>query len=42
MKDRKEQAYVAPSIEVMFIDVEQSIMAGSVEKIGDTLEELDW
>jgi hypothetical protein len=42
MKDRKEQAYITPCMEVITIEVEQSILAASIEEIGDTLEDLDW
>ena len=42
MKERKEQAYITPSMEVITIEVEQSILAASIEEIGDTLEDLDW
>jgi hypothetical protein len=42
MKERKEQAYIAPYMEVISIEVEQVILAASTENIGVTLEELDW
>lgn len=42
MKIRKEQTYIAPSMEVISIEVEQVILAASTEKIGDTLPDIDW
>jgi hypothetical protein len=42
MKERNEQTYIAPAMEVISMEVEQSIMAASIEKIGDTLPEIDW
>ena len=42
MKVSKEQTYIAPTMEVISIDVEQVILAASTENIGDTLEEIDW
>ena len=44
MKVRKEQTYVAPSMEVILIEAEQVILNGSndIENIGDTLPDKDW
>lgn len=42
MKERKEQAYIAPSMEVISLEIEQNILTASTEKIGDTLDEIDW
>ena len=42
MKVRKEQAYIAPYMEVITIEVEQSVLAASTEQIGDTLPDIDW
>ena len=44
MKVRKEQTYIAPSMEVISIEVEQVILNGSndIENIGDKLPETDW
>ena len=42
MKERKEQAYITPFMEVISIEVEQSVLAASTENIGDTLEDMDW
>ena len=44
MKVRKEQTYVAPSMEVISIEAEQVILNGSnyIENIGDTLPDEDW
>lgn len=42
MNQRKEQTYIAPEIEVMIIEVEQSIMGASLEGLGETLPEQDW
>ena len=41
MKDGK-QTYIAPEMEVVLIEVEQSIMTASIEDIGDILPEMDW
>lgn len=47
MKVRKEQTYIAPSMEVISIEVEQVILNGSngsnyIENIGDTLPDEEW
>ena len=42
MKQRKEEIYIAPAMSVISIEVEQSVLAASIEKIGDTLPEIDW
>ena len=42
MKDRKEQTYIAPSLEVMTLEVEQNILGASTEDIGETLDEIPW
>ena len=47
MKVRKEQTYVAPSMEVISIEAEQVILNGSngsnyIENIGGTLPDEDW
>ena len=42
MKQRKEQTYLAPTLEVISIEIEQNILTASIEKIGDTLPEKDW
>ena len=42
MKERKEQAYIAPYMEVISIEVEQVILAASTEDIGDFLPEQGW
>lgn len=42
MKERREQTYVTPYIEVMSLEVEQCILAASIEELGDTMEEIDW
>ena len=42
MKVSKEPTYIAPTMEVISIEVEQVILAASIENIGDTLEEIDW
>ena len=34
MIDSKEQTYIAPSLEVMLIEVEQNILGASTEEIG--------
>ena len=42
MKNRIEQNYISPEIEVMLIEIEQNIMGASTEEIGETLEEIPW
>ena len=42
MKNRIEQNYISPEIEVMFIEIEQNIMGASTEDIGETLDEIPW
>jgi hypothetical protein len=37
-----EQTYITPAMSVISIEVEQSILAASIEKIGDTLPDMDW
>ncbi|MBR6600703.1 MAG: hypothetical protein IKK87_02470 [Bacteroidaceae bacterium] len=39
-----KQAYMCPAIEVVNIDMQQAILAGSgqIETIGDTKEEMEW
>lgn len=42
MKDRKEQTYIAPSLEVMLIEVEQNILGASTEDVGGENPEQPW
>ena len=42
MKNRIEQNYISPEIEVMLIEIEQNIMGASSEDIGETLDEIPW
>ena len=42
MNMTKEIIYTSPSIEVVNIETEQCILAGSVENIGKRKEEIDW
>ena len=42
MKNRIEQNYISPEIEVMLIEIEQNIMVASTEDIGETLDEIPW
>lgn len=42
MKNRIEQNYISPEIEVMLIEIEQNIMSASTEDIGETLDEIPW
>ena len=42
MKDRKEQTYIAPSLEVMLIEVEQNILGASTEDVGGVNPEQPW
>ena len=42
MKDRKEQTYIAPSLEVMLIEIEQNILGASTEEIGGENPEQPW
>ena len=42
MKDRKEQTYIAPSLEVMLIEVEQNILGASTEDIDGENPEQPW
>ena len=42
MKVRKEQTYIAPSMEVILIEAEQVMMGASTEKIGPTSDEIEW
>lgn len=42
MKDRKEQTYIAPSLEVMTLEVEQNILGASTEEIGGENPEQPW
>ena len=37
-----EQTYITPAMSVISIEVEQSILAASIEKIGDTLPDIYW
>lgn len=39
-----KQAYICPAIEVVNIDMQQAILAGSgqIETIGETKEEMEW
>ena len=42
-----KQAYICPAIEVVNIEMQQAILAGSpgtsqIETIGDTKEEMEW
>ena len=37
-----EQTYITPAMSIISIEIEQSILAASIEKIGDTLPEKDW
>lgn len=42
---RHKQAYICPAIEVVNIDMQQAILAGSqgqIETIGDTKKEMEW
>ena len=42
MKERKTQTYIAPDVEAILIEVEQSILSSSTEDIGETLPDMDW
>lgn len=42
MKDRKEQTYIAPSLEVMTLEIEQNILGASTEEIGGENPEQPW
>ena len=42
MKIRIEKTYIAPTMEEISIEVEQVILAASIENIGDTLPDIDW
>ena len=42
MKQRKEEIYIAPSMEVISIEVEQAILSASIENIGGRNEDMDW
>ena len=37
-----EQTYITPAMSVISIEVEQSVLAASIENIGKTLPEKDW
>ena len=39
-----KQAYICPAIEVVNIEMQQTILAGSgqIETIGETKEEMEW
>ena len=37
-----ENIYIAPSLEVMTLEVEQNIMGASTEDIGETSDEITW
>ena len=39
---RKEHTYISPDMEVILIEVEQCIMSGSTEGLGDVLPEKPW
>ena len=41
MKENK-QTYISPDTEVVLIEVEQSILAASIEGVGETLPEIEW
>ena len=36
------QTYIAPEMEVVLIEVEQSVMAGSIENLGQTKPDIEW
>ena len=42
MKQRKEETYIAPQVEVMLIEVEQNILGASTEEIGGENPEQPW
>lgn len=42
MNQRKEQTYIAPSLEVMTLEVEQNILGASTEEIGGENPEQPW
>ena len=42
MNQRKEQTYIAPSLEVMTLEVEQNILGASTEGIGGENPEQPW
>ena len=42
MKQRKEETYIAPQVEVMLIEVEQNILGASTEEIGGENPEQLW
>ena len=42
MKVKKEQTYIAPSMEVISIEAEQVILDASTENIGPTSDEIEW
>lgn len=42
MKDRKEQTYIAPSLEVMTLEIEQNILGASTEDVGGENPEQPW
>ena len=36
------QSYISPEMEIVSIEVEQSILNASLEDLGDIKEEIDW
>lgn len=42
MKQRKEETYIAPQVEVMLIEVEQNILTASTEDIDGENPEQPW
>lgn len=36
------QSYISPEMEIVSIEVEQSILNASIEDLGDIKEEIDW
>lgn len=42
MNEKTKLTYIAPEMEIMIIEVEQSILGASLEGLGETLPEKDW
>lgn len=42
METRATAGYLAPEIEVNYVEVEQGIAASNMEQIGDEKEEIEW
>lgn len=40
--DKNQNNYISPEMEVVFIELEQNLMAASLERLGSWNEEQEW